>query len=89
MANGLRVREQVAKTPVHAAIIQAVMVANGYAALASALNEYDPKNKISSQRIFNWVNRDFKAPAELVLSIEAVTGVSRTCLRPDIYPAVG
>ena len=89
MANGLRMREQTAKTPVHAAIIEAVTVANGYAALASALNKHDPKSKISSQRVYNWVNRDFKAPAELVLSIEAVTGVGRTCLRPDIYPVVG
>lgn len=86
MAKGLRVSEHDAKTPVHAAIIRAVTAAKGYAGLASALNQRDPKMKISNQRVYNWVNRDYKAPAELVLSIEAVTGVNRSSLRPDIYP---
>lgn len=41
---------------------------------------------IKQQHIWNWLNRDKKVPAEIVLSIERETGVSRHELRPDIYP---
>lgn len=40
----------------------------------------------SQARIWNWLNRDKKVPAEFVLKIESVTGVSRHELRPDLYP---
>ncbi len=40
----------------------------------------------SQQRIWNWLNRDKKVPAEYVLTIEQVSGISRHDLRSDIYP---
>lgn len=42
--------------------------------------------EVSRSRVWNWVNRDPKIPAEMVLRIEAATGISRNKLRPDIYP---
>ena len=57
----------------------AIKKAGGQTALAKAL-------EISQARVWNWVNRDPKIPAEMVLRIEAATGVSRHKLRPDIYP---
>jgi DNA-binding transcriptional regulator YdaS (Cro superfamily) len=44
--------------------------------------------------VWNWINRDKKAPADMVLAIEAATiddktgrpRVLRHDLRPDIYP---
>ena len=39
---------------------------------------------VSEQRLQKW--RRTKIPAELVLNIEARTGVSRHELRPDLYP---
>lgn len=39
---------------------------------------------ISPQAITKWVNG--RIPAERVLQIERLTGVSRHLLRPDIYP---
>jgi DNA-binding transcriptional regulator YdaS (Cro superfamily) len=38
---------------------------------------------ISSQAVAYWS----RAPAERVVQIEAVTGVARHLLRPDLYPA--
>jgi DNA-binding transcriptional regulator YdaS (Cro superfamily) len=34
-----------------------------------------------------WVNRDKRAPADMAIPIEEVTGVSRHLLRPDIFGA--
>lgn len=42
--------------------------------------------KTSQGRIWNWLNRDLRVPAEFVLPIERATGVSRHELRPDLYP---
>jgi len=39
---------------------------------------------ISSQAVSQWK----RVPAERVLDVERITGVSRHELRPDIYPAV-
>lgn len=49
-------------------------------ALADAL-------KISPPSLNAWVKRD-RVPAERVLAVEALTGVSRHLLRPDIYGTV-
>tara|TARA_R110000824_G_scaffold7972_4_gene36383 strand:- start:2985 stop:3242 length:258 start_codon:yes stop_codon:yes gene_type:complete len=57
----------------------AIKQVGGQTALARAL-------EISQARVWNWVNRDPKVPAEMVLRIEAATGISRNKLRPDIYP---
>jgi DNA-binding transcriptional regulator YdaS (Cro superfamily) len=42
--------------------------------------------KTSQPRIWNWLNRDKKVPAEYVLIIEKATGVPRNELRSDLYP---
>jgi DNA-binding transcriptional regulator YdaS (Cro superfamily) len=39
---------------------------------------------VTPQAITKWRNN--RIPAERVLEIERLTGVSRHCLRPDIYP---
>jgi TorA maturation chaperone TorD len=53
---------------------EAIRVAGGVGALARKIG-------ISQPSISNWS----RVPAERVLSIEAVTGVERTVLRPDLY----
>lgn len=40
---------------------------------------------LSPMAVSGWVKRD-KIPAERVLEIERITGVSRHELRPDLYP---
>lgn len=57
----------------------AIRKAGSQANLAKAI-------EVSQARVWNWVNRDPKIPAEMVLRIEAATGVPRDKLRPDIYP---
>jgi len=53
----------------------AVKGAGGTAALARAL-------KIRSQAVSQWT----RIPAERVIQVEGVSGVSRHVLRPDLYP---
>jgi TorA maturation chaperone TorD len=55
---------------------RAIEAAGGIGALARALG-------ISQPSVSNWQ----KIPAERVLAVEAVTGVARSVLRPDLYPA--
>ena len=54
---------------------QAIRAAGGVGALARALG-------ISQPSVSNWR----KIPAERVLSVESLTGVPRSALRPDLYP---
>ena len=61
------------------ALQEAVKKAGGQKSLGDLLNTSQP-------RIWNWINRDKKVPAEYVLRIEKLTGVSRHDLRPDLYP---
>ena len=61
------------------ALQQAVKKAGGQKSLGDLLETSQP-------RIWNWINRDKKVPAEFVLKIEKLTGVSRHDLRPDLYP---
>lgn len=42
---------------------------------------------VSQPTIWRWLNQSKQLPAEHVLAAEAVTGVPRHFLRPDIYPA--
>lgn len=44
------------------------------------------KMHISRQRVWYWFQPGNKVPAEKVLTVERLTGVSRHALRPDIYP---
>jgi DNA-binding transcriptional regulator YdaS (Cro superfamily) len=63
---------------------KAKQVLGGPSALAEALsNLNDGAETISSQAVSQWK----KVPAERVLSVEHVTGISRHDLRPDIYGA--
>jgi TorA maturation chaperone TorD len=58
-----------------AGLEDAIEAAGGIGALARALG-------ISQPAVSNWQ----KIPAERVLAVEAITGVARTVLRPDLYP---
>jgi TorA maturation chaperone TorD len=55
---------------------EAIRAAGGIGALARGLG-------ISQPAVSNWQ----RIPAERVLAVEALTGVPRTVLRPDLYPA--
>jgi TorA maturation chaperone TorD len=55
---------------------QAIRAAGGVGALAKKIG-------ISQPSVSNWL----QTPAERVLSVEAVTGVDRAILRPDLYAA--
>jgi TorA maturation chaperone TorD len=57
---------------------EAIRAAGGVTELARRIG-------ISQPSISNWA----RIPAERVLSVEAVTGVARTVLRPDLYGAFG
>lgn len=63
------------------ALERAVDLAGGQTALATVLG-------VAQGRVWNWLNRDQRVPAEMVIPIEAATDgkVSRHDLRPDIYP---
>lgn len=67
------------------ALEQAVEKAGGQAALAKRL-QAEGFAKCVQSHVWNWLNRDDALPAEYVLPIERITGVSRHDLRPDIYP---
>lgn len=49
--------------------------------LAAALTDLDGERKLTSQAISQWK----KVPAGRALQVEAVTGISRHELRPDIF----
>lgn len=61
------------------ALKQAIKRAGSQAELARRIGK-------KQQHIWNWLHRDERIPAEVVLPIEAATGVSRNALRPDLYP---
>lgn len=58
---------------------RAIDIAGGQAALSRICNTSQP-------RVWNWLHRDKKVPAEMVLKIETATGIPRFELRPDLYP---
>ena len=60
------------------ALQEAIDKAGGQVALAEKL-------RLGQSSISNWVTRK-RIPAERVLDIERITGVSRHRLRPDLYP---
>lgn len=56
----------------------------GNTGLARALSEEAPPERtLTPQAISQWK----QVPAERVLEVERVSGVSRHLLRPDLYPA--
>lgn len=60
---------------------KAIELAGGQSELARIIN-------VSQPRIWNWLHRDKKVPAEYVNAIVNATGerVTRHQLRPDIFP---
>ncbi|NSY32284.1 hypothetical protein DS891_01500 [Pseudoalteromonas sp. JC28] len=61
------------------ALKQAINNIGGQKQLAEAVG-----GKVTQQKVSYWLKKG-KVPAELVLKVEKVTGVSRTELRPDIF----
>ena len=59
------------------AVKRAIEAAGGQQALAKKVG-------VKYQAVQKWVRN--RVPAERVLAIEAATGVSRSDLRPDLYP---
>jgi DNA-binding transcriptional regulator YdaS (Cro superfamily) len=57
-------------------------------AFAAKLTEIRNGEQITAARVWNWVNRDKRAPAEFCPDIEALTGVPCEDLRPDVNWAV-
>lgn len=70
------------ETPVDA-LNRAVAKAGSQSALASMLSSARGGEPITAARVWNWVNRDKKAPAEFCPDIEALTGVACEHLCPD------
>lgn len=79
-----------------AALLRAIEIADGsQAELARRLREIKKNPRIKQAHIWNWLNRDKKVPAAMVLAIETATvdeqtkqpRVQRHELRPDLYPA--
>lgn len=66
------------------ALREAIDIAGSQAELARRISK--PERPIKQQHVWNWLNRDERVPAEVVLDIERETGVSRHRLRHDIYP---
>ncbi|HHW4673883.1 helix-turn-helix domain-containing protein [Xylella fastidiosa] len=64
-------------------IKRAVVVAGGQSALARLLSVNG--KSVKQGHVWAWLNRYRHVPAEYVLKIEALTGVSRYDLRPDVF----
>lgn len=63
------------------ALKRACEIAGGQKPLADRI-------KTTQSQVWYWLMRSKKGvPAEFVLPIESATGVSRSELRPDLYPA--
>lgn len=66
------------------ALGEAKKAVKGNTGLARALSEEAPPDRtLTPQAISQWK----QVPAERVLEVERVSGVSRHRLRPDLYPA--
>ena len=72
------------------ALLQAIEKAGGVLEFARKISEHRrsraAKVGFSRYQVWRWVKKG-KLPAELVLTVEDVTNISRTRLRPDIYPS--
>lgn len=70
------------KTPTEA-LEMAVSLAGGQSALARQLATDD--RPIKQGHVWAWLNRDRQIPPEFCLRVEALTGISRHDLRPDVF----
>lgn len=71
------------------ALERAINLAGGQTAFAEALTKrrahvYERAHVISQARVWNWLKRDKKAPAEYCPDIEALWGVTCEELAPDV-----
>lgn len=66
-------------TPAERALKRAIKSAGGPTALAAGISKRG--DAITPQAISQWT----RCPAERVLQVEAVSGVPRESLRPDLY----
>lgn len=81
-------------TPQMKALARAVEIAGSQAELARRVAKHSKNDKVRQAHVWNWLNRDFEVPADMVLAVEASTlddttgrpRVLRHDLRPDIYP---
>lgn len=64
------------------AFAEAIELVGGQAAFAKRLS--GPDRQISQQLVSYWLKKG-EIPADLVLSTELLTGVSRFRLRPDVF----
>lgn len=73
-------------TKEHRAIKAAVAFAGGQSALAKALKAKG-HDEVTQSHVWNWLNRDHKAPGNVCLDIEKITKkkVKAVELRPDIF----
>jgi DNA-binding transcriptional regulator YdaS (Cro superfamily) len=60
----------------------AIQESGGYAAVARQLG-------VTRASVWDWVNITNRVPAERVIPLEQVIGLSRHVIRPDIYPEAG
>ena len=63
----------------------AIQAAGGQTQLAKKISKLLSK-PVKQQQVWNWLNRNKRVPADKVLVVERVSGVSRGKLRPDLYP---
>lgn len=70
------------ETPVDA-LIEAVREAGGQSALAEKLTRI-ANEPVSQARVWNWLRRDMKVPANMCPWIEQLTKVRCERLRPDV-----
>lgn len=66
-----------------AALNNAVELAGGQSAMARALST--ETRALRQGHVWAWLNRDGQLPPEFCLPVEALYGVSRYDLRPDVF----
>ena len=54
--------------------------------LVGSQSRFERLTGVKQQNTSNWLRRKGVLPGEYVLAVEAVTGISRHELRPDLYP---
>lgn len=69
------------------ALERAIAIAGSQAALAAAIET--PEQPVTQQRVWNWLNRDKKVPADMAPAIERFTrSMGKPVLCEDLCPDV-
>ncbi len=66
------------------ALMEAIKIAGGQSQLAKALTK-KTGSVVKQQQVWNWLNREKRAPIKQAIRIEEVTGVPKSRLRPDCF----